>query len=143
MKHRTKGEAPTAPTVEASMKKIPQEKVFNVNATTSTRSQEAAAPAVITGITIPEGARAMLVTVNDQTGALVAQPVMYGDSVLNIGRDLLKHLNEKPISSEWLEELCGYCEQRLQARAHAQAVGGFITPSPRYNWEMTVPARRT
>ena len=86
---------------------------------------------------LPEGARAVVVGLDDDTGQLTARPLVMGESVLNIQRDLLKHLNEKPLSTEWLEQLREYCDGRLAARAEARATGRIITPNPRANWDMT------
>ncbi len=83
----------------------------------------------ITGITIPDGARAMLVASCIDTGVLVAQPVLEGQSVLNIGRDLMAHLNEYPYPDSFLETLRDYCDARLTARAEAKASRRVIMPS--------------
>lgn len=91
----------------------------------------------ITGITIPPGVRAMLVHRDDDTGKLVAVPVANEASVLDIKRDLLKHLNEAPHTTEWLTTLRDYCDARLQARQSTQETGSVMTPSPRFDWDIT------
>ncbi len=90
----------------------------------------------ITGISIPPGARAMLVSM-DQTGKLVAAPVAFEKSILDIERDLLDHLNDQPYSSEWLTVLRDYCDARLKAREAARSTGAIITPRVRFDWDMT------
>jgi len=100
--------------------------------------QGTAAPIPFTITALPEGARALLVGMDDETGQFKVQPIAeQGDSVLNIKRDLLKHLNELPLSNEWLEVLRNYCDGRLKARAEAGARGSFITPKPLMAWDMT------
>lgn len=91
----------------------------------------------VSGITIPVGARAVLVFVDGVTGRLTTQAVDHEASVLNIERDLLKHLNDQPRSTEWLMVLRAYCDQRLAARAKAKATSSIITPSPAFDWDMT------
>ena len=87
-------------------------------------------------ITIPEGARAVLVFKDDADG-LKFQPVAHDASVLNIERDLLKHLNDAPRSTEWLQVLRAYCDQRLAVREKAKATGCVVTPNPVFDWDMT------
>lgn len=41
-----------------------------------------------------------------------------------------------------MDVLYNYCDQRIKAGARARATGGFITPAPRFNWDMTVLASR-
>lgn len=97
---------------------------------------QAAPAATRPTFTIPDGARAVLVY-RDHTGELNFQPVARDESVLNIERDLLKHLNESPRSTEWLQVLRAYCDQRLAVREKAQATGCVVTPSPVFDWDMT------
>ncbi|MNX96133.1 hypothetical protein D3C86_1284350 [compost metagenome] len=95
-------------------------------------------PLPLTITSLPAGARALLVSIDDETGQLKTRPIAeQGESVLNIQRDLLKHLNECPHSTEWLEVLRDYCDARLSARKAACEGGSFITPSPRMDWDMT------
>lgn len=89
----------------------------------------------ITGVVIPANARAVLVS-PDATSQLVGRPIAAGESVLNIERDLLKHLNEKPYSTPWLAMLRDYCDQRIAAREAASAGNYFTTPAARFDWEM-------
>lgn len=103
--------------------------------TTTEAGQDMPLPLTITSL--PEGARALLVGIDDETGQFRARPIADGDSVLNIKRDLLKHLNEYPHTTEWLEVLRDYCDGRLKARAEAKARGSFITPRPLMAWDMT------
>ena len=91
----------------------------------------------IAGIIIPPGARAVLVFEDGITHRLKTQPVAHEASVLNIERDLLKHLNDAPRSTEWLQLLRAYCDQRLAMRDQAQATGCVVTPSPQFEWDMT------
>ncbi|MDP9895340.1 hypothetical protein J2W32_004438 [Variovorax boronicumulans] len=95
------------------------------------------APLPITVDCLPEGARALVISIDDDTVQFVGRPLVMGESVLNIQRDLLRHLNEKPLSTEWLEQLRDYCDSRLAARAEARATGRIVTPNPRANWDMT------
>jgi len=103
--------------------------------TTTVAGRDMPLPLTITSL--PEGVRALLVGVDEETGQLCARPIADGDSVLNIKRDLLKHLNECPHTTEWLEVLRDYCDGRLKARADAKARGSFITPKPLMDWDMT------
>lgn len=86
-------------------------------------------------ITIPEGARAVLVA--REGDGINVTPIVQGESVLNIRRDLLVHLNEAPYSTEWLTILRDYCDSKIAARAQAHAAGAIITPSATFNWDMT------
>ena len=99
--------------------------------------QGATAPSPLTITGLPDGARALLVSIDDETGYFSIRPVAVGESVLNIERDLFKHLNERPHTTEWLEVLRDYCVGRLMARAEAGTRGAFITPKPLMNWDMT------
>lgn len=91
----------------------------------------------ITGITVPRGARAVLVFVDDHTGQVMSKPVAHDASVLSIESDLLKHLNEQPFSDEWLAILRDYCDSRIVARNRAKASGSIVTPSQSFDWDMT------
>ena len=90
----------------------------------------------IIGITIPEGARAVMVYEGDK-GELLANPIARNKSVLNIETELLDHLNSSPYSDEWLLMLRDYCDQRVTARNAAKACGGFIMPTNKFAWTMT------
>lgn len=92
--------------------------------------------AAITGIVIPEGARAVLVFEGDQ-GELLTQPVTRGKSVLNIETELLDHLDARPFDPAWLKTLADYCTQKIAALEDARGQGGFIMPSHRFEWTMT------
>lgn len=85
---------------------------------------------------LPDGARALLVSIDSETGQFTAHPLVMGESVLNIKRDLLKHLNEYPHTVEWMEVLRDYCDGRLSARKVARERGAFVTPNPRTEWDM-------
>ena len=89
----------------------------------------------ITGITVPNGCRAVLVSQGND-GTYKSQPVEAADSVLNIKRDLLKHLNESPCSDEWLAQLRDYCDGRLAARSEARKGNGVIVPDWQAQWTM-------
>ncbi|WP_422085428.1 hypothetical protein [Variovorax sp.] len=99
--------------------------------------QGATAPSPLTITGLPEGARALLIGIDDERGQFCIRPIAAGESVLNIKRDLLKHLNEYPHTIEWLEVLRDYCDSRLMARTEARSRGAFITPKPRMDWDMT------
>jgi hypothetical protein len=86
---------------------------------------------------LPDCARALIVSIDSETHQFTARALVMGESVLNIRRDLLKHLNEYPHSTEWLEVLRDYCTARLEAEAKARAAGRFVTPSTRMDWDMT------
>lgn len=70
--------------------------------------------------------RAVLVT--ERNGQLNITPVVYGESVLNIEKDLQDHLDDYPYPNEFLETLRDYCSGRLAARAEARATGGISIP---------------
>lgn len=80
-------------------------------------------------ITVPgaEQPRASLVYVTDD-GVVRRQDVGRNQSVLNIEHDLIKHLNEQPLSDAWLLQLRDYCNGRLGARAEARAAGRIVFP---------------
>lgn len=85
--------------------------------------------------TIPAGARALLIDCDQ--GAATAQPVMAGQSVLNIQQDLLSHLSDYPHSDEFLMEIQSYVTARLEARKKARTKkGGFTIPMGR-EWVVT------
>lgn len=77
--------------------------------------------------------RATLVRVS-KNGTEHYQPVAPDESVLNIERDLIKHLNEQPLTDEWLRQLRDYCDARLGTRAQARAAGSFVMPQG-IRWE--------
>lgn len=81
------------------------------------------------GIEIPDGARAVLVSRNVD-GSYRQMPVSPSSSVLDLHTELLNHLNEYPYSDEWLIELRDFVEAKLQARQSARKVDGFVTPLP-------------
>lgn len=89
----------------------------------------------IPGLVVPEGARALLVA-PIEGGMFRVQAVEFGDSVLNIERDLFLHLNEYPHSTEFLTELRDYCAARLEARAQARQTGSVTMPGAgRNEWQ--------
>ncbi|QGZ62115.1 hypothetical protein [Paraburkholderia acidisoli] len=79
-------------------------------------------------ITFPEAARAVLISI-DTDGELVTLPIDSGFSVLNIERDLMSHLNERPFSDERLSQLMNYVAGRIEARQRAAASRGVAFPS--------------
>lgn len=95
----------------------------------------------ITGITIPAGVRAMLVYCGD-SGKLVAVPVANEASVLDIKRDLLKHLNDAPHTAEWLTILRDYCDARIAAGHAARDTSAVATPSSSFDWDITRIGRK-
>lgn len=58
-------------------------------------------------------------------------PVKFGDSILNISNDLIKHLNEYPHKSEWLVSIKAAIDRRLASRENATAVGRVSLPDAR------------
>lgn len=69
----------------------------------------------IPGLTLPDGARAFLVSPNDD-GRFDFRPVEMGASVVNLRRDLISHLNDAPVSTDFLQELRDYCDARMGGR---------------------------
>jgi hypothetical protein len=57
-------------------------------------------------------------------------------SLINLKRDLLHHLNDYPFSDAWLSQLRDYCDARLKARQEAKATGRVMYPSHEFKWEM-------
>jgi hypothetical protein len=95
---------------------------MNSNSSIHSLEQAPSTPA-ITGIAIAEGARAMLVyhpiiNLDGDEGPLLAKPVAHDQSVLNIERDLCKHLDTMQVTTEWLRMLRDYCDRKLTACAH-------------------------
>ncbi|MGB3881992.1 MAG: hypothetical protein WA955_15590 [Diaphorobacter nitroreducens] len=91
--------------------------------------------AAIPGLSIPFGARAVLVTdVGDGTFAI--HPVAHGKSVLNVQTDLLDHLNHFPLPDQYLQDLRDYCDGRLAARQEAKETRGIVIPRERGRWEI-------
>lgn len=81
---------------------------------------------------IPAGARAIII--GDRG---VASPVMPGQAVLNIRKELISHLNEYPHTDEFLEELLSCVAARLEARRRARGrEEGFTIPMGR-TWVVT------
>ena len=58
----------------------------------------------------------------------VVQEVRQGESVLNISKDLVNHLNERPYPDEWLNRLKESIDQRMTRRRHAGHVGALSIP---------------
>lgn len=90
-------------------------------------------------IHIPEGARGVLVT-RDDNGGYRQKPVANNASVMNLRRDLIAHLNEQFFSDGWLEELRDYVDARLEARQKARATGGLVFHGTR-RWQVVVDPR--
>lgn len=82
---------------------------------------------LVTALTAENPPRALLVWLSDD-GVLKHQPVLCGDSVLNIERDLFDHLSSKPYSDEFLLSLRAYVDGRLAAQKEAHATGGICIP---------------
>ena len=89
----------------------------------------------IGGLEIPSDARALLVAPADD-GTYQVRAVAQGESLLNIRRDLLKHLNEYPHTDEWLTQLRDYCDGRLAARQAAHEQGRIVVPNWEARWEL-------
>ena len=98
----------------------------NTSALTSPSCQTVAADEAQASL-IPEGARAALLTRNDD-GSDRIQPVPLDASVLNIERDLREHMNQRHYSDAWMIQLRDYIDQRLSARKEARAAGRCSVP---------------
>jgi hypothetical protein len=94
----------------------------NTEAASSITSQE---DRILTMLSTP-GTRAVLVSMDD--GQFKMTAIAYGESVLNIPKDLLSHLDDYPHSNEFLEVLSNHCIGRLAARQDAKAMGGISIP---------------
>ncbi len=94
------------------------------NSNSKTCFQEVAA--LLSGSTAP---RAILVSLGN-SGQLTHEPVLDGQSVLNIHTELIDHLDAFPHSTEFLTALHSYCAGRLAARSEAKATGGVSMPRP-------------
>ena len=70
--------------------------------------------------------RAVLVSMDCHQAELT--PIAYGESVLNIPKDLFSHLDDYPHPNEFLEKLRDYCIGRLASRKEAKASGGISIP---------------
>lgn len=77
--------------------------------------------------------RAVLVTRNHD-GSMRRTPVGREDSVLDVERDLLKHLGEMYVTDEWLVEVRNYCDGRLKARQDARERNVLIFPQAK-SWD--------
>lgn len=73
--------------------------------------------------------RAVLVSHADHD-SFALEPVEYGDSVLNISRDLISHLNEYPHPDNWLLGIKQSIETRLISRENARISHGLSCPDP-------------
>lgn len=76
----------------------------------------------IPGLRLPDGARAFLVSPNDD-GQFDFRPVEMGASVVNLRRDLIRHLNDAPASTDFLQELRDYCDARMGGRRDGKGEG--------------------
>lgn len=68
---------------------------------------------------MPKGTRAYMVTLDDD-GARRLIPVRDGSSVLDLGTDLLRHLNERSLPTEQAAELRSWCNELLERRGLAE-----------------------
>ena len=84
---------------------------------------------------IPSDARALLVAPAGD-GSYQVRAVENGESLLNIKRDLLKHLNEYPHTDEWLTQLRDYCDGRLAAQGAAHEQGRVVVPNWEARWDL-------
>jgi hypothetical protein len=125
-----KAKAPTVAAVEAFWNEPTHKARFKMNFNTTPST------VAIPGLTIPSGARAILVA-EAQDGKFTTTPVNYGQSVVNLRTELLDHLTAQPYSDEMLLELRDYCDARLQARADAKACGGIAIQRAARTWEVT------
>ena len=94
----------------------------NTQAASSITSQE---DRILTMLSTPD-TRAVLVSKDDDQFKLTA--IAYGESVLDIPKDLLSHMDDYPHSNAFLETLRDYCIGRLAARKDAKAMGGISIP---------------
>jgi hypothetical protein len=97
---------------------------MNFSSSTSFQESEAFIRAQLSSQDAP---RAILVSIEDD-GSFKTQHVGHGESVLNIEADLFDHLNNKPVSTQFLQDLRDYCDGRLAARAEAGRTGGVSMP---------------
>ncbi|WP_233863029.1 hypothetical protein [Paraburkholderia adhaesiva] len=72
-------------------------------------------------------ARAVLAWINAD-GTIITQPVGDNESVLNIERDLISHLNSEPYSDAWLAKLLNYITVRLEGRRMASDAQSIAIP---------------
>lgn len=86
-------------------------------------------------LTGPQAPRALLVSLN-RKGHLEHQPIIDGQSVLNIETELQDHLSASPRSTEWLRALRDYCDCRLAAREQAKGTGGVCIPRQDGGWNI-------
>lgn len=105
-----------------------------MNNTSSISFQEAAA-SMSDALKAPNAPRALLVSL-DRKGGFALQPVVSGQSVLNLQTDLVDHLNSFPVTDAWLSEMLDYFGGRIAARAEAKRTGGFCLPRSPGNWEI-------
>jgi len=70
--------------------------------------------------------RAVLVSRDD--GQFKLTSIAYGESVLDIPKDLLSHMDDYPHPNAFLETLRDYCIGRLAARKDAKATGRIGIP---------------
>lgn len=61
------------------------------------------------------GSTRVLLVSREEGGRFRIDSVLYGESVLNIGRDLVSHINEFPHSDAWLHNL------KSSISAHSQS----------------------
>lgn len=83
----------------------------------------------------PESARVMQVWINDD-GSVGSKPVAHDQAILNLERDLIKHLSCRPFTDEWLAELHSYIGARIEARRAAAQQGTFAIPMDR-TWSVS------
>lgn len=127
---RKKAKAPVLGTTEAFLNETTHvNEGFTMNFNTAPKT------IAIPGLSIPEGARAILVT-EAPDGNFTTTPVQYGQSVVNLKTDLIDHLTAQPYSDEMLQDLRDYCDARLQARREAKATGGIALQMHPGRWEV-------
>lgn len=83
----------------------------------------------------PDTARVMQVWINDD-GSVGSKPVAQDQAILNLERDLIKHLSGRPFTDEWLGELYSYIGARIDARRAAAQHGTFAIPIDR-TWSVS------
>lgn len=104
------------------------------DSTTSIATMEAAAN-FLAQLAGPNAPRALLVTMGSNA-QLQSQPIVMGQSIVNIRTELQDHLDAYPFPTEWLENLRDYLDGRLAARSEAARTGGCVIPRGPGRWEI-------
>jgi hypothetical protein len=76
-------------------------------------------------VDFPDHVRAVLVSLG-VAGSVYTQEVESDCSVLNIERDLIKHLSDYPFSERWLIGLRDYLDRRILEEAQSRREGSMV-----------------